>query len=113
MSDRLRMVRLEVKEDNYNGNTNYFTTEVKKNIFNEVMEVCSGDSGGPLVHLDPKTQRWTIVGTVHGGKYNCETGSGAESNLSIWNKVTAHLDWIKDVIGNANRCGAGNVFIIR
>jgi len=59
---------------------------------------CGGDSGGPLMHQDPTTKRWTIIGTVVGRGYNCKTGN--TSGEGKWNKVTAHLDWIKDILAN-------------
>jgi len=96
----LRTVQLEVKGTMRNK-TNYFTTFVRRNAANSVMEVCNGDSGGPLLHQDPATRRWTIIGTVHGGPYNCVTGNG-EHGPSIWNKVTAHLDWINEVLATTS-----------
>merc|ERR1711874_339104 len=91
----LRKVPLEV--EGTMRNKNYFTTFIRRNDANSVMEVCKGDSGGPLVHRDTATRRWTVIGTVARGHYDCTTGLG-ENGLSIWNKVTAHLDWIKKVI---------------
>jgi len=95
----LRKVPLEV--EGTMRNKNYFTTFIRRNAANSVMEVCGGDSGGPLVHQDPATSRWTVIGTVFGGHYNCTSGTG-EWGESIWNKVTAHLDWINEVLATSS-----------
>jgi len=95
----LRKVPLEV--EGTMRNKNYFTTFIRRNAANSVMEVCGGDSGGPLVHQDPATSRWTVIGTVYGGHYNCTSGTG-EWGESIWNKVTAHLDWINEVLATSS-----------
>merc|ERR1719369_1576264 len=57
---------------------------------------CPGDSGGPLLHQDPASKRWTIIGTVYGSGYNCETGK--TNGPGLWNKVTAHIHWINRVL---------------
>jgi len=95
----LRKVPLEV--EGTMRNKNYFTTFIRRNAANSVMEVCGSDSGGPLVHQDPETRRWTIIGTVWRGSYHCVFGTG-EHGESIWNKVTAHLDWIKKVLATTS-----------
>jgi len=95
----LRKVPLEV--EGTMRNKNYFTTFIRRNAANSVMEVCGSDSGGPLVHQDPETRRWTIIGTVWGGSYHCFFGTG-EHGESVWNKVTAHLDWIKKVLATTS-----------
>merc|ERR1711874_391602 len=95
----LRKVPLEV--EGTMRNKNYFTTFIRRNAANSVMEVCGSDSGGPLVHQDPETRRWTIIGTVWGGSYHCFFGTG-EHGESIWNKVTAHLYWIKEVLATTS-----------
>merc|ERR1719402_415321 len=106
VSDVLRHVPLEVKQDKFNGNSNYFTTFVnKKNNGQGYLDTCKGDSGGPLVHLNPETKRWTIIGTSSRQQRNCYDGSTvaspASDSVSIWNKVTAHLDWIKKTLAEA------------
>ena len=99
---------MQIADDNYMQNDNYFTTHIFRNAENlDVMEVCGGDSGGPLVHQDLKSGRWTIVGTVYGGKYDCFDGTGS-SGPSVWNKVTAHLDWIKEITDQSKVCTTTN-----
>merc|ERR1711970_1694335 len=88
-SQHLRKVTLEVSPEKI-YNDNFFTTIIRRNDAGTVMDVCAGDSGGPLVHQDPTSKRWTIIGTVFGGNYNCYWGVG-EQGSSVWNKVTAHL----------------------
>merc|ERR1719187_2917408 len=85
-------------------NKNYFYTDIE--IIDGVpQDPCAGDSGGPLMHQDPTTNRWTIIGTVYGGGYDCRTGNGANSK-GYWNKVTAHLDWIKDILAQDSETSA-------
>merc|ERR1719315_313692 len=76
--------------------SNYFYTDIPS-IDGVPQDPCAGDSGGPLLHQDPTTLRWTIIGTVYGGGYDCRTGNGA-TGKGWWNKVTAHLDWINSVL---------------
>jgi len=91
--ESLMHLTLKVDDDNNkSGNINYFTTGESKNSKGEHKNVCFGDSGGPLVHQDPQTEKWTIIGTANSVQFkNCQGGAG-------WNKVTAHLDWITDVL---------------
>ena len=77
---------------------NWLYTKVG-NINGNPQNPCSGDSGGPLVYKDPGSGRWTIIGTVYGGGYNCNNGYGRNGE-GKWNKVTAHLTWIKNIIDN-------------
>jgi secreted trypsin-like serine protease len=60
------------------------------------LDPCAGDSGGPLVHQDQSSGRWTIIGTVWGGGYDCRSGN--TNGDGKWNKVTDHLAWIKSII---------------
>ena len=51
------------------------------------------------------------------GSYNCYTGEGADGR-SIWNRVTAHLDWIHSVMAKeyrTSRCApesAGEILLV-
>ena len=76
---------------------NYLFTDVDL-VNGEYQDPCAGDSGGPLVHRDGEDGRWrwTIIGTVSGGGYNCRDGK--VNGKQKWNKVSAHLDWIRSVI---------------
>jgi len=95
----LRHVNLEVSRKSYGKN--YLLTVVRKEN-GVVKEVCRGDSGGPLLYQNRYNKVWTIIGTVYGGHYDCATGSGL-GGRSIWNKVTAHLDWIKNILAEDSR----------
>ena len=95
----LKHVDLEVakKQDNF-----MLFTKVKK-VNGIYQDPCSGDSGGPLLHKE--NGRWVIIGTVRGGGYSCNTGKVAThvyGGMGLWNKVTAHLDWIKKQIQKYN-----------
>merc|ERR1711874_545064 len=55
--------------------------------------------GGPLMLPARGTERWGIIGTVYGGGYNCKTGKTSKfegEEVGIWNKVSAHTEWILD-----------------
>ena len=44
------------------------------------------------------TKSFVLIGTVQGGGYNCghdTVGTFEESTNGVWNKVSAHMDWIK------------------
>ena len=56
---------------------------------------CGGDSGGPLLFGRPRT----LVATLRGGGYDCETNNRTDG-ISDWNKVSTHLPWIRSIIGN-------------
>merc|ERR1712002_310083 len=48
-----------------------------------------GDSGGPLVYKHWfMSDSWKIIGVL----------AGSSSTENIWNKVTAHLDWINGIL---------------
>lgn len=84
--------------------SNFFYTNVE-NINGVYQDPCTGDSGGPLVHQDPTSKRWTIIGTLYGGGYNCR--SDTLNGKGSWNKVTDHLDWINKVLAedsSTERC---------
>jgi choriolysin H len=77
-------------------NGNYLYTHVG-DINGIPQDPCAGDSGGPLLHQNQVTKRWTIIGNVYGGGFDCRTGRGANGQ-GIWSRVTAHLDWIRKVL---------------
>jgi len=63
---------------------------------------CSGDSGGPLMYYNTTASKYVLIGTVNGNGYDCRTdGTGyfEDSTDGIWNKVSAHMKWIKDTMG--------------
>ena len=72
-------------------------------IDNVYQDPCSGDSGGPLAYKDPETNKFAILGTVHGGGYDCAT-SKVNSAKGIWNRVSAPKvrSWIDDVLKSDN-----------
>merc|ERR1711974_451203 len=58
---------------------------------------CAGDSGGPLIWKSP-AHRFVLIGTLRGGGFDCRSGQYQEFEGSVnglWNKVSAHSDWIK------------------
>ncbi|CAH1402814.1 unnamed protein product [Nezara viridula] len=54
---------------------------------------CMGDSGGPVTYLDPKTNRYTLVGLVSFGSGNCDP-----IVPTVMTEVSAFLPWIKSKI---------------
>ena len=61
--------------------------------------------GGPLMHLSVATKRYTLIGTVFGGGYNCITDKVDRfegSDDGIWNMVSAHVGWINKIISELN-----------
>ena len=50
------------------------------------------------MYQNPSTHRWTLIGTVQGAGYNCRKdsmGMFEGSTNGVWNKVTAHMKWIR------------------
>jgi len=98
-SPDLKHIRLTVSDANVGKN---FLATKSPIIGGKPMDPCRGDSGGPLMHQDPNTKRWTIIGTVQGGEY-CDIVGSHTNRIGHWAKVTAHLDWIKDVLDKDSR----------
>jgi len=91
----LRHVQLTVAEDEDKTDNFLWTkAQVEDGV---AQDSCNGDSGGPLVHRDEVTGRYTIIGTVVGEGYSCESNTGHDKN-GKWAKVTAHLSWIHSIL---------------
>ena len=55
--------------------------------------------GGPLMYLNRSSSRYVLIGTVNGFGYDCGTHRVhmfEDQTDGIWNKVSAHMDWIED-----------------
>ena len=55
--------------------------------------ICDGDSGGPLATYDHTYNYWTLIGVV---SWNLDGSCGGPMVPSVYARVTAELDWIKD-----------------
>jgi len=91
----LKAVTLTVSTKIYN-NIYVLGTELSKKD-GMFQDPCSGDSGGPLMYHNVSTSSYVLIGTVNGGGYDCRTdseGSFEGSNNGVWNKVSAHMEWI-------------------
>jgi len=73
----------------------FFTTKFEKNSKGVPKDPCSGDSGGPLMWKN-NDEKMTVIGTVFGGGFNCDTNSFTSDQ--IWSNVTSHLNWIMRTI---------------
>ena len=54
--------------------------------------------GGPLMYFNRTRRSFVLIGTVNGGGYDCRTDQVSTfegSRNGVWNKVSAHMDWIK------------------
>jgi len=99
----LRMVQLTVSPKRYR-HTKIFGTKLsmKEGLY---QDPCSGDSGGPLMYYDEPSGRYVLIGTVQGGGYDCRQDSVGwfeGSDNGVWNKVSAHMQWIQ---GTMERLG--------
>jgi len=95
----LKAVELTVSPKEYRHKKMFGTELSKKD--NVYQDPCSGDSGGPLMYYNQTTSRYVLIGTVQGEGYNCRTGgvgSFEGSDNGVWNKVSAHMEWIKDTM---------------
>jgi len=107
----LKSVDLTVDPVEYRHNKMFGTKLSMKE--NQYQDPCSGDSGGPLMYYNKTTFRYVLIGTVHGGGYDCryDTVSNFEgSDNGLWNKVSAHMEWIKDTMEELGEtiCKAGS-----
>ena len=44
------------------------------------------------------TGRWSLIGTLFGSGYICQTDQVEKVNgleHGVWNKVSAHMDWVR------------------
>jgi len=92
----LKKVELRVNPKRYKHKY-MFGTKLEK-IGGVYQDPCSGDSGGPLMFYNKTTSKYVLIGTVYGKGYNCETGRPGlfeRQTDGIWNKVSAHMEWIK------------------
>merc|ERR1719341_2835627 len=94
-SNVLKRVNLRVSQTRFKHKLMFGTVMEKKN--GTYQDPCAGDSGGPLMYQVPGSGRWVIIGTVYGAGFDCRSGEvkpfeGHEEG--IWNKVSAHTDWI-------------------
>lgn len=58
---------------------------------------CQGDSGGPIYQWMGPQKRAYVIGVVSRG-----TGCGNLNSPGIFTRITAHLDWIKEVSKSGN-----------
>ena len=57
------------------------------------------------------TQSFVLIGTVNGGGYDCRTDlvdTFEESTNGVWNKVSAHMDWIKKTMDELGETSCKN-----
>ena len=69
----------------------------KKFIIN-AFKICMHSLGGPLMYFNQTRRSFVLIGTVQGGGYDCRTGQVSTfegSRNGVWNKVSAHMDWIE------------------
>ena len=53
------------------------------------------------MYYNNATSRYVLIGTVYGGGYDCRTDKVSKfegSENGVWNKVSAHMEWIKDTM---------------
>jgi len=98
-SPTLQKVELTVSPKKYRHTKMFGTILSEKE--HEYQDPCSGDSGGPLMYQNKVSARYVLIGTVQGHGYDCRTDQvnlfeGSDNGL--WNKVSAHMDWIQDTM---------------
>jgi len=92
----LKKVELRVNPKRYKHKY-VFGTKLEK-IGGVYQDPCSGDSGGPLMFYNKTTSKYVLIGTVSGEGYDCRTDTTSyfeRTTDGIWNKVSAHMEWIK------------------
>ena len=53
------------------------------------------------MYYNETTSRYVLIGTVQGHVYDCRMDRVAKfegSDNGVWNKVSAHMEWIKDTM---------------
>ncbi|XP_014230915.1 trypsin-1-like [Trichogramma pretiosum] len=78
------------------GNSPLHETNVCTGPLTGGVSACSGDSGGPLIKIG-KDAKPEVIGIVSWGFIPC----GSEGAPSVYTRTSAHIDWIKSVIGES------------
>ena len=53
------------------------------------------------MHYSSVTSKYSLIGTVQGGGYDCRKNKVYKfegSDNGVWNKVSFHVDWIKKTV---------------
>ena len=56
------------------------------------------------------TSRFVLIGTVQGNGFDCVDGTVTEfegSPNGVWNKVSAHMEWIRKTMEDLGETGCG------
>ena len=65
------------------------------------------------MYFNTSVSRYVLIGTVKGAGYDCKTNTVNKfegSTNALWNKVTAHMDWIKDTLNKLGEKGCWNSY---
>ena len=94
--------KVSMKENQYQdpctGDSGNFTALFNQ-ILTQVLFILL--AGGPLMYYNNTTSRYVLIGTVYGAGYDCRTDKVSKfegSENGVWNKVSAHMEWIKDTM---------------
>ena len=63
------------------------------------------------MYLNKTTEKYILIGTVQGSGYDCreDTVSAFEGSTNgVWNKVSAHMEWIKKIMEEMGENGWQN-----
>ena len=65
------------------------------------------------MYYNQTTSRYVLIGTVYGAGHDCRTDKVKYfegSDNGVWNKVSAHMEWIKDTMEGLGEtiCRAGS-----
>jgi len=98
-SNVLKVVDLRVSRKKYKHKKIFGTILYKKQ--NLYQDPCAGDSGGPLMYYKKRSNQYVLIGTLKGNGYDCRYDNVSTfegSTNALWNKVSAHMEWIKDTM---------------
>ena len=67
------------------------------------------------MYYNNATSTYTLIGTVNGNGYDCRTdmtNTFEGSDNALWNKVSAHMDWIEENMERFGQkvCKANNIY---
>ena len=98
---------MQKKSRNYhNGHNGCKDYNVKCIVLLHYFYSCS--LGGPLMYYEKKSNQYVLIGTVKGHGYDCRDDNVTKfegSTNGVWNKVSAHMEWIQDTMDKLGEKG--------
>uniref|UniRef100_A0A8C5WE88 Peptidase S1 domain-containing protein n=1 Tax=Leptobrachium leishanense TaxID=445787 RepID=A0A8C5WE88_9ANUR len=100
VSDKLQQAQLTFETQNACSREKWWGSYIKDTMIcagNETKSSCLGDSGGPLNCRRPPDGKWLVHGIT---SFFSSNGCNTEKKPTVFTRVSAHIDWIDDIIAS-------------